>query len=397
MKLNNSIALIIITTFILLAGCGEDDPAGPSGKSRTLFMREQPDTHSHVGDTLTLWAQATDTSGDSVYYEMENILIKYIQMNPADTDFDPVTGEFRFYPTGADMESQQFVFRAYNTRGDVDSTRFYVMVAYEPHPPDPNSSMIIDHTCCDIYAIPREEIQGAIDNLVIAYGHTSHGSQLVTGMDSLAAFLGDGLYNYSSTGADNTLRLIDRPFGVSDLGNPDGSSWEAATRTYLDANPDVNVVIWSWCGQVADASESYIDNYLSLMTGLENDYPDVDFVYMTGHLTGEAAGSNIFVRNRQIRDYCINNDRILYDFADIESYDPDGIYYADKLTDDNCDYDSDNDGYQDANWAIEWQNSHPGEWYQCIAAHTQPLNANLKAYAAWHLWARLGGWDGSSD
>jgi hypothetical protein len=34
----------------------------------------------------------------------------------------------------------------------------------------------------------------------------------------------------------------------------------------------------------------------------------------------------------------------------------------------------------------------PKEAY--AAAHTQPLNANLKAYAAWHLWARLAGWTG---
>lgn len=394
MKLNTAIALIIIISFILAAGCGEDNPAGAGAEDgETLSIHQQADTNSYVGDTLTIHARATESDGDSIYFEME--LIPDVQTGQPDTDFDPVTGEFIFYPAAGDKPFQDFIFRVFDTSGDQDSTTFRVNVSDSPSPPE--GSMIIDHTCCDIYAIPREAIQGAIDNLVIAYGHTSHGSQLVTGMDSLAAFLGDGLYNYSSTGADNTLRLIDRPFGVPDLGNPDGSSWESATRTYLDANPDVNVVIWSWCGQVADASESYIDNYLSLMTGLENDYPDVDFVYMTGHLIGASTGNNIFVRNQQIRDYCINNDRILYDFADIESYDPDGIYYADKLADDNCDYDSDNDGYQDANWATEWQNAHPGEWYQCIAAHTQPLNANLKAYAAWHLWARLGGWDGSSD
>jgi hypothetical protein len=26
-------------------------------------------------------------------------------------------------------------------------------------------------------------------------------------------------------------------------------------------------------------------------------------------------------------------------------------------------------------------------------SHSQPLNANQKAYAAWWLWARLAGWD----
>ncbi|GAG10269.1 unnamed protein product, partial [marine sediment metagenome] len=36
-----------------------------------------------------------------------------------------------------------------------------------------------------------------------------------------------------------------------------------------------------------------------------------------------------------------------------------------------------------------------GNWYQCGAAHTHPLNSNLKAYACWNLFARLAGWEGN--
>ncbi|MBU8923082.1 MAG: hypothetical protein KOO63_14785, partial [Bacteroidales bacterium] len=82
-----------------------------------------------------------------------------------------------------------------------------------------DTSMIVDHTCCDITAIPRQAIQDAIDNLVIAYGHTSHGSQLVSGMDVLAAFLGDDLYNHSLNGSVNTLELRDKAMSY-DLGYP---------------------------------------------------------------------------------------------------------------------------------------------------------------------------------
>ena len=163
-------------------------------------------------------------------------------------------------------------------------------------PPGPSdTSMIVDHSRCDISSIPREAIQDAIDALVIAYGHTSHGSQLVTGMDSLAGFLDDELYRHSSDGSDNTLQLRDKAM-PNDLGY---SSWEPDTRAYLDAHPEVNVVIWSWCGQVADATSGTIDQYLGLMSDLERDYPEVAFVYMTGHLTGDAPGANLFVRNQQ--------------------------------------------------------------------------------------------------
>jgi len=51
------------------------------------------------------------------------------------------------------------------------------------------------------------------------------------------------------------------------------------------------------------------------------------------------------------------------------------------------------------NWATAWQASHTEDldWYDCHAAHSQPLNANRKAYAAWWLWARLAGWAGPVD
>ena len=257
-----------------------------------------------------------------------------------------------------------------------------------------DTTMIVDHNCCVLSQIPQQAVEDAKSSLIIAYGHTSHGSQLITGMLGLIDFAGP-LYTFNGDGSSGALELRDGPFGVPDLGNPDRISWEGATRTYLDSHQDVNVVIWSWCGQVSDAGEEDIDLYLGLMNGLENDYPDVSFVYMTGHLDGGAPDCNLLVRNQQIRDYCLEYDKILYDFADIESYDPDGSYYADKRATDNCDYDSDGDGYNDRNWASEWQDANPGEWYDCDPAHTMPLNGNLKAYAAWHLWARLVGWDGS--
>ena len=37
-----------------------------------------------------------------------------------------------------------------------------------------------------------------------------------------------------------------------------------------------------------------------------------------------------------IRDYCSENGKVLYDFADIESYDPDGTFY--EYPGDGCDY-----------------------------------------------------------
>jgi len=259
--------------------------------------------------------------------------------------------------------------------------------------------IVVNHASIDLDEIPSTWITQAKQTLHIAYGHTSHGSQLTTGMAGLVTWKGDQYaFNTGGTGGALDLRDYYGDFGglgvASDLGNPNRTAWEDATRLYLDQNPAINVIIWSWCGQV-DGTEAEIQHYIDLMEGLEDDYPDVTFVYMTGHTDGAALTGNVPTRNEQIRDYCLANNKVLFDFADIESYDPDGDYFGDKLVNDACDYDSNGDGTRDSNWAIIWQNAHPGEWYNCESAHSQPLNANLKAYAAWHLWARLAGWDGN--
>jgi len=254
---------------------------------------------------------------------------------------------------------------------------------------------IIDHRCVKLASIPATWITSAKQKLHIAYSHTSHGSQVTEGMKGLVSFKGAS-YSWNNGGSGGALDLHDYAI-TGDLGAPDRTSWAGSTRSYLAANTDVNVVMWSWCGQVSTATEADIITYLNLMTSLENDFKNVKFVYMTGHLDGTGLTGNLHLRNEQIRNYCKTNKKILFDFTDIECYDPDGVYFGAKKPNDACDYDSDNNGSLDSNWAIQWQNSHSAgvDWFNCSSAHSQPLNANQKSYAAWWLWARLSGWDGS--
>jgi hypothetical protein len=209
------------------------------------------------------------------------------------------------------------------------------------------------------------------------------------------------LYAWNNDGTGGALDLHDYAMG-GDVGYyPD---WVNNTRSYLGApnattgrgtgsHADVNVIIWSWCGQVSAkyAAGTLQTEYINPMVQLEKDYPGVKFVYMTGHLDHWDDANNK-AANNAIRDFCNANNKILYDFADIESYDPDGKFY--QYAGDDCSYYS-AAGTLLGNWANNWQNSHTNDidWFECGSAHSEPLNANRKAYAAWWLWATLAGWD----
>ncbi len=261
-----------------------------------------------------------------------------------------------------------------------------------------SKGIIINHNHTDITTITQEQVNKVLKNIRVGYQHTSHGSQLTSGMLALAEYNKMFSVPYSTNGFVYDVFFNDYAMPETpDLGTKGNIAFANTTIKEMgNKSNNRNVIMWSWCGGVSTNDLVGINKYLEAMSDLEQKFPNVYFVYMTGHLDGTGKDGNLNKMNDIIRQYCIDNDKILFDFADIESYAP-GIdkNLMELNANDNCDFDANGDNTLESNWAKLWLIANPNNELTKIAnscktcAHSQLLNCALKGIATWNLFIQI--------
>ncbi len=275
-------------------------------------------------------------------------------------------------------------------------------------------------------SIPESAIIKAKENLHILYCGTSHSQQVMEGMKGLEQYkTGDDAlfaFTYNGTAVSGKLDIHYRGTTGSDLSHDgvdgDGhTGYFNGTESYLDSNPDVNVVMWSWCSIEGHNVQVYLDNFQELIDLYKaggskgrTAANEVTFVFMTGYARGSQGDTaeppynqSPYQNHKRIVDYCRTNQYFCLDYWSQDTYNYGDDAY--KPTENG------NRNVQHHAWVSDTDNVLGEDWFECrnwisgnvdYPAHTddspdcaQHLTGNRRAYAAWWIWARIAGWNGT--
>ncbi|MCX8131536.1 MAG: glycosyl hydrolase family 18 protein [Clostridia bacterium] len=282
-------------------------------------------------------------------------------------------------------------------------------------------AIIADHNSVDISKVPSDIFLKARSRSIF-FGHASHGEQLVYGAASLneTGLKGNDKdifnakqYYYLPYVVDNANKSDRKEllmyFGVGAIPGKyvEIGPWADKIRAGLakkdsKGRPVFDTAMFTGCYDFFSSSERVIKAYLDTMNKLEEEFPDIKFIYMTGNNDGQGISGVSNRNNDLIRDYCTKNNKILFDFADIESHDPDGNSYLEKKVNENGTYYSSPDASYpgDKNWMDDWGKAHRDSLLlhkasTSYCSHTKPLSANMKGRALWWILSRIsaGEWD----
>jgi len=292
------------------------------------------------------------------------------------------------------------------------------------------SGLVVDHTWCHPFLIPdtyRDLVKSNVKAIIVGQSHGHQWSHY--GMDEIVAdYPTFTRYQHYGLPLEATSALdMCVTFGASSWDHVfphqywAGSAesiidWDLETNTehpimgYLDDNTDINVCMHVWCSTLRSSTSAYVEGYLRAMEALEAAYPNVTFIYMTGHAQfrtddttvayTDADGLRQHKNNAIIRNYCIAHHKILIDSADMDIYCP----YLDGVIDpDNYTWVKENDRsttttYNGVEITESFSPVHLAGWGPYDGspsyAHTSLIHCQMKSQALWKLFATLQGWRG---
>jgi hypothetical protein len=260
--------------------------------------------------------------------------------------------------------------------------------------PARNAPLIINHSDLEQFdQIPDEYIE-AVKDMVVVYTGGSHGRQIPCGLLDLEKT--DSKYAVAIE--QEGLPPEGEGLRISRSLRTQYNSWKSSinyddfwydeearenVRRTLDYHENngthVDVIVYTWCWHLRTWSETQVDEYLSAFSEiLENEYPDTTFVYMTD--TSDRCYENRWLRHQQIREYVNNNNKVLFDFGELETWSSSGVQRNSCGT-----Y-----PYMDDDWNGSYLACEYGD------GHINQAGTLMKAKAFWVLLAKLAGWEGDN-
>lgn len=215
--------------------------------------------------------------------------------------------------------------------------------------------LIIGHADVETVSTYPQPLMEQIAQFRFFFAHASVGENMVNGLADLHRINPD-YYRLKPAPVGATPPEATDPGTVYDFsrGNPGWQAKVDAFSTYVSNgwhHPKVDVVLNKFCYIDQDAD---VDYYIRSMAGLEAAHPDTVFVYMTiplkvsgGSLrnllstTEKSQNYQRNVFNDHLRGWASANNKIVFDIADIEAHDTNGVVrtfkYNDRLCQELCD------------------------------------------------------------
>jgi hypothetical protein len=192
-------------------------------------------------------------------------------------------------------------------------------------------SVWIGYTNCLAVTNYSQQLMNQIGQLKWFFAHASVGDCMMTGITALHQ-MDTNFYPLQGVAVGGTPPGTTQTGVIYDYmrGNP---GWQVKVDTFQSYTsngwcfPRVNLALNKMCFIDPDADLNY---YIKSMTNLEAAHPETLFVYATMPLTVRNYDSdyNLYLRNSYnngLRAWISTNNRVLFDIADIEAHDTNGM------------------------------------------------------------------------